>query len=35
VNLNAHWKNVYVDYQKQYPYSSIEEETLKDGYATP
>jgi hypothetical protein len=30
VILNAFGKNVYVDYQKEYPYSSITEETLKD-----
>jgi hypothetical protein len=30
VILNAFWKNVYVDYQKEYPYSSITKQTLKD-----
>jgi len=31
VILGIVWKNVYLDYQKEYPNSSIVEETLKDG----
>jgi uncharacterized protein YaaW (UPF0174 family) len=27
---SAIWKNVYLDYQKEYPNSTIAEETLKD-----
>ncbi len=29
--LGIVWRNVYLDYQKEYPNSSIVEETLKDG----